>query len=109
MKLVRIVNLSAILLIGAGGAAFAAAAAPAPQSPPIATHSSPIAVRHEVRALLNNENRETAALNLLGANGYSDFVNFRADGKNFEATVLRGGKTETVVVNPDARTVTRRM
>jgi len=107
MKLVRIVNLSAILLIGAGGAAFAAATASAPQSPPIATHSSPIAVRNAVHAPVNTENRETAALNLLGANGYSDFTNFRTDGKNFEATVLRNGKTETVVVNPDAKTVTR--
>ncbi len=44
--------------------------------------------------------RATQALNLLEAKGYGDFKDFKADGRNFEATVQQQGKTMTVVVDP---------
>ena len=49
--------------------------------------------------------RATQALNLLEAKGYGDFKDFKRDGQNFQATVQRHGKTLTVMVNPDAKTV----
>lgn len=50
--------------------------------------------------------RMTHALNLLEAQGYGDFSNFRAEGKNFAATVTRNGRQFTVVVDPDTDHVT---
>ncbi len=50
--------------------------------------------------------RMTHSLNLLEAQGYGDFSNFRQDGKNFAATVTRNGRQFTVVVDPDANRVT---
>jgi len=46
--------------------------------------------------------RITHALNLLEAQGYGDFRDFRQDGKNFAATVMRGGKQMSVRIDPDA-------
>jgi hypothetical protein len=53
------------------------------------------------------EARMTHALNLLEANGYGDFSDFRQDGKNFDATVTRSGRQFTVVVDPDADQVSQ--
>jgi hypothetical protein len=50
--------------------------------------------------------RITHALNLLEAQGYGDFRNFRQDGKNFDATVTRNGKQMSVQVDPDSNQVT---
>jgi hypothetical protein len=51
--------------------------------------------------------RDTKALNLLEANGYTAFSNFRAMGKNFLADVKQGnGVQRTVTVDPDTGTVT---
>jgi Peptidase propeptide and YPEB domain len=52
-------------------------------------------------------NRMTEALNLLEAQGYGSFSNFKADGANYEATVSQNGKSFTVVINPDSGQVTR--
>ena len=103
MRQVQIIGLSVGLLLAATAGAFAAGATTNAASP--AGTSPPRTNQQRINNLLNNENRETAALNLLGANGYPAFANFRPDGKNFEATVMRNGKNDTVVVNPDAKTV----
>lgn len=50
--------------------------------------------------------RATAALNLLEANGYTQFSNFQRAGSDFEATVNRNGRQMTVVVDPDSGKIT---
>ncbi len=51
--------------------------------------------------------RETKALNVLEAKGYGgSYQNFQRDGKNYSAMVMKNGKPEKVIVNPDAGTVT---
>lgn len=52
-------------------------------------------------------NRMTDALNLLEAQGYGSFSNFKADGANYEATVTQNGQSFTVVINPDSGQITR--
>ena len=52
-------------------------------------------------------NRMTQALNLLEAQGYGSFSNFKADGANYQATVTQDGQSFTVVINPDSGQVTR--
>ena len=52
--------------------------------------------------------RETAALNLLEAQGYGNFTDFRADGANFTATVNNPDGSYAVQVNPDSGQVIRR-
>ena len=51
--------------------------------------------------------RMTHALNLLEANGYGEFSNFRPAGKNFMATVTGNGQRFTVTIDPDSEQVTR--
>ena len=50
--------------------------------------------------------RDTKALNMLEAQGYTDFSNFRPDGKNFAADVTQGGKSRAVTIDPDSGTIT---
>lgn len=50
--------------------------------------------------------RMTQALNLLEAKGYGDFRDFTADGKDFTASVNDNGRHVTVLVDPDAGTIT---
>ena len=50
-------------------------------------------------------NRATMALNTLESRGYVDFSHFRADGKNFAANVMKGGKLLHVVVAPTTGTI----
>jgi hypothetical protein len=52
-------------------------------------------------------NRMTEALNLLEAQGYGSFSNFKADGANYQATVTQNGQSFTVTINPDSGQVTR--
>ncbi len=42
----------------------------------------------------------TDALNLLEARGYANFSNFTADGNGFRATVVNGGQTSQVSIDP---------
>jgi len=51
--------------------------------------------------------RMTDALNLLEAKGYGDFTGFRADGKDYAASVSQDGHRFTVLVDPDSGQVTR--
>jgi len=52
--------------------------------------------------------RETQALNLLEAQGYGNFTDFRSEGANFTATVSDPNGQYTVMVNPDNGQVIRR-
>jgi hypothetical protein len=51
--------------------------------------------------------RETQALNLLEAQGYGNFTDFRSEGANFTAIVSDPNGRYTVTVNPDNGQVTR--
>jgi hypothetical protein len=51
-------------------------------------------------------NRETKALNLLGAKGYASFTNFQGKGKDYSALVQNNGHDMTVIVDPDNGSVT---
>jgi hypothetical protein len=92
------------------GAAFAAA-------PSLSGMASPLAATRPMAARPNGvvsyrrdkplAQRMTHALNILEANGYGDFANFRADGKNFAATVTDQGEPFSVVINPDSDEVSR--
>ncbi len=86
-------SLAGALLVASAGIALAAAA-------PAGTNAT-TPDRDSVEAA-----RMTQSLNLLGAQGYGDFSNFRQDGKNFAATVTRSGQQLSVVVDPDTNRVT---
>jgi len=47
----------------------------------------------------------TQALNLLEARGYTGIQNFRRVGGIYQATATRNGRSETVSIDPAARTV----
>lgn len=83
--------------------AGAAVAAPATQPAATSAHKTPgeTALRNDATA-----RRETKALNLIEAKGYGSFTNFKADGKDYTATVMRNGHAMTVRVNPDNGQVT---
>jgi hypothetical protein len=99
-------SLSALALAASTTAALAAGTA-APSTPvPSTTSAQDAAARHD-RRVEAREARMTHALNLLEAKGYGDFTNFRADGKNFDATVTQNGKAVNVVVDPDANQITQ--
>ena len=55
---------------------------------------------------MSTGHRMTKALNLLEANGYGGFTNFKADGDGYKATVTRDGHDVTVHVDPDTGKVT---
>jgi hypothetical protein len=95
----RIVFTIATLALSAG-AAFAAT--------PLQPAHAPKATPHHMTAMRNDAsaNRMTKALNLLEAQGYGVFSNFKAEGKDYAATVTRTGHTETLRVDPDSGQVT---
>jgi len=51
--------------------------------------------------------RATAALNVLEAQGYADFSDFRATGSTFTALVNDGGQQFRVVIDPDTGQISR--
>jgi len=51
--------------------------------------------------------RATAALNVLEAQGYADFSDFRSNGSTFTALVNDGGQKFQVVINPDTGQISR--
>ena len=74
-------------------------------SPAPASASNPVAVNHAGSMKGydpdNAEARDaTAALNLLEARGYAAFSNFAAEGNGFRATVVNGGQTSQVSIDP---------
>lgn len=50
-------------------------------------------------------NRATHALNMLEANGFTQFSNFQAAGRLFTANVVKGGQPMVVTVNPDTNRI----
>jgi len=52
--------------------------------------------------------RASTALNLLEAQGYGDFANFRQAGRMYDATITRDGKTMHLSVNPDTGQIRKR-
>ena len=94
-----------------GGVAFAAA--PATQAPtPAKSSSMPAAApRHHAKEAMamsgsHEAQRMTSALNLLEAKGYGSFNDFKRDGKDFTATVMKNGHSQTVRIDPDSGQVT---
>jgi len=66
-------------------------------------HHKAIAVRRD-----DMDDRGTTALNMLEAHGYGQIVQFRPDGRNFDATVTQNGQSLQVTVNPDTGQIVHR-
>ena len=105
-RLVSAVLATAFLTASGGIALAAPAPTTAPAHPPMHKKAHAAALRHDAAG--PQEARMTHALNLLEANGYGDFSNFKQDGRNFAATASRNGKEFTVIVNPDTNQLTHR-
>lgn len=73
------------------------------QAPNTSKHRAMASRRYEPRA--TGRDRATTALNLLEEKGYRDFSSLRPVGRNYEINANQNGKSVTVVVNPDTRTV----
>jgi peptidase YpeB-like protein len=101
MKLTR--ALFAVLPLGF--AVASAAVAETPATPP--KHGAQLIARAQRDRPNPREERITRALNVLEAQGYASFKDFRADGKNYAATVKSAGKPMTVLVDPDTGQVIR--
>jgi hypothetical protein len=102
--------LASAFFAATGGIAMAAnapaGAGPAsPANAPAAASGSTAAPAAKISGTRDTP-RMTHALNLLEAQGYGDFHDFKSDGKNFDATVTRNGKQVTVTVDPDSDQVT---
>ena len=80
------------------------AATPAVSKPMVHRTSMVHGYRHH-----GSDERDTRALNLLEANGYAQIVQFHPDGKNFDATVMQGGKDVRVTVDPDSGRIQHRV
>jgi hypothetical protein len=67
-------------------------------------------MQHKAIALRRDDmdDRGTTALNLLEAHGYGQIVQFRPDGRNFDATVTQNGQSLQVTVNPDTGQIVHR-
>ncbi|MGA3305690.1 MAG: hypothetical protein ABSC26_06740 [Stellaceae bacterium] len=116
-------SLSGALLTGTALAQIAPGAAPVMGAPPHTFNSGDsgalqaqppqekapqtAAVSADQDHVLSGQ-RETQALNLLEAQGYGNFTDFRAEGANFAATVSDPNGQYTVLVNPDNGQVIRR-
>jgi hypothetical protein len=72
--------------------------------PPHSRKHMAMASRH-LAPRTSAEGRATTALNLLENNGYRDFSTFKRVGRDFEISANENGKTVTVVVDPDTKTV----
>jgi hypothetical protein len=68
--------------------------------------SSAAALAEQKAQVDARERRETRAMNLIGAAGYQDFSDFRSEGRDFRATVLKEGQRIAVRVDPDSGKVT---
>jgi len=91
-----------------GPAAAAAPAKPALQATTQMSATKP--VQHKAIAQRRNDmdDRGTTALNLLEAHGYGQIVQFRPDGRNFDATVTQNGQSLQLTVNPDTGQIVHR-
>ncbi len=102
----RIALTLATLALSAG-AAFAAT--PAASTSGMSGTTAP-ASHHAMPAVSRSHDhtaqRMTSALNLLEAKGYASFNDFKADGKDFTATVMKNGHDTTVRIDPDSGQIT---
>ena len=77
--------------------------------PPASTMSSnsrAMSGNHAAMSGSHEAQRMTSALNLLEAKGYGSFNNFKRDGKDFTATVMKNGQSQTLRIDPDSGQVT---
>jgi uncharacterized iron-regulated membrane protein len=76
--------------------------------PPASTMSSNSQAMSGSHAMSGNNEaqRMTSALNLLEAKGYGSFNNFKRDGKDFTATVMKNGQSQTLRIDPDSGQIT---
>ncbi len=95
--------LAAVPFFALAGAALIQAPAFAATPPAAATATA----AHARSDATPTARRETKALNLIEANGYGDYTDFHAVGKNFAAQVDRHGQRLTVIANPDTGQVTQ--
>jgi hypothetical protein len=119
------IALTVLALALSGGVAFAAA----PSATSKANHQAEPYQQHKVQAQQTSKNeyqppastmssnsqamsgsheaqRMTSALNLLEAKGYGSFNNFKRDGKDFTATVMKNGQSQTLRIDPDSGQIT---
>jgi guanyl-specific ribonuclease Sa len=82
--------------------------APAAAAPEHKAHPKVIAAAKREDRADPKEARMTHALNLLEANGYGQFSDFKQDGKNFEAMVTSNGQHFAVTIDPDSNRITRK-
>jgi hypothetical protein len=123
MKPFSTAALAIALMTGVSGIALAAsdtspspsapAAAAAPAKPALQATTQMSAtkpVQHKAIAQRRNDmdDRGTTALNLLEAHGYGQIVQFRPDGRNFDATVTQNGQSLQLTVNPDTGQIVHR-
>lgn len=101
----------------AAGPAFAQTLGAPPHalgSPAPAPASSQVAAAHATAATAATAatgdnpgaSNATRALNLLEARGYPDFSDFTANGNIFRATVVNGGRSSQVSINPQTGAIT---
>ena len=68
-------------------------------------HAAPV-MASDRAAIDARERRETRAMNLIGAAGYSDFTDLKTDGKDFQATAMKGEQRVSIRIDPDSGRVT---
>jgi hypothetical protein len=85
--------------------------APMPNAPATnlapATANSTTSPAPVAEAVKPGSSRATTALNILEAQGYANFSDFRPDGDMFTAVVNDGGQQFRVAINPDTGQITR--
>ncbi|MBV8166122.1 MAG: hypothetical protein JO021_04965 [Alphaproteobacteria bacterium] len=87
-----------------GGATMALAQSQ-PQS---TTANQPMRHHAAQRDVYRAGDRDTQALNLLEAKGYTGIQQFHPVGKDFEAMLTKDGKQMAVTIDPDAGTIQNR-
>jgi len=75
------------------------------QAPNTSKHRVMASRRYERRDRAVEPDRATTALNLLEEKGYRDFSSFHRAGRDYEINANRNGKSVTVLVNPDTKSV----
>ena len=96
MKPIQVLTVSCAFLVAASTAALAAQTNAKERVTAKPAH-------HAVKPVEHGD--ATTALNLLEANGYHNFTNFRPDDKKFAATVTQNGVTKTVMIDPAGHSV----
>lgn len=75
------------------------------QSQPPRTSKHRAMAARRMKPRYAEHDRATTALNVLEDKGYRDFSSLRPEGRNYEITAQKSGKSVTVVVNPDTKSV----